>query len=95
MTNKIYNDFNELFNKLNTAKELNKDQKIKTKTNELVKLVDSLKFKEKLKRNLFRLGVLLLIIGLIVLFWSNLRIYFIFLIRFIFIYVRLISLLIN
>lgn len=88
MTNEIYRDFNDFFNKLNSFKiDDTNNQQVTSKTNELINLVDRLKRKEKYEKLLFKLGIFLLIIGLIVLFWESLRIYFIYLVRFIFIYV--------
>ncbi len=87
----VYNDLNKLFNNLNNNNVIatNKDD-ICQKTNQLICLIDKLKRRKRLEKFLFRLGVFLLIIGLIILFWTDLRIYFVFLIRFIFSYVNII-----
>lgn len=87
----VYNDLNKLFNNLNNNNviSMNKNE-ICEKTNQLICLIDKLIRRKRFEKFLFRLGVFLLIIGLIILFWTDLRIYFVFLIRFIFSYVNII-----
>lgn len=72
-----YKELNILFSQL-TTKNLNDKS-----TKELIKSIDYLKRKHFYEKLLFRLGVILLILGIITLFWDKLRIYAIFLNRFI------------
>ncbi len=86
---KLYSELEDLFNRLSSQSDndaLN-DKHIFDKTNELVQCLKKLERKAFYEKILFRLGCLLLVVGLGILFWGSIRIYVIYLIRFAFVYV--------
>ena len=84
---KLYSELDALFSRLCSQSAADHDKHILAKTNELAQCMKRLERKAFYEKIFFRLGVLLLIIGVGILFWSSIRIYVIFLIRFAFVYV--------
>ncbi len=80
--NKIDQVLKELNNYYNTKANSNKEnERIEKLTIELNNQINRILRKQKLEKTFFFFGLILLFIGLVVLFWSNLEIHFIYLMR--------------
>ena len=88
-----YVKLDKLFCSLNKYQEGTNKNKTNLKlTRDLLLLIKNIKQKKSLESYLKKLGVILLFIGLIILFWTELQIYFIYFLRLVIVHVSLITL---